>query len=101
MEELKKIAAASIAVLTVLERVGNIPGVSMIPYVKTGLDALSAVKAGLETGRDVMPFVEEIRETYEGKVPTPEDVQALRDKITALEAKLDAPLPPKEDGEED
>jgi len=49
----------------------------------------------------VLPYVTAIKDTFSGGVPTQAQLNDLDVKIMELEAMVDAPLPPKEDGEPD
>lgn len=88
--------------LSVISAAGNTPGVNMIPYVSTIAAAASAINAGLNAGMKVAPYIKAIADTYSGGgLPTEAQHTALKAKIAELEAKVDAPLPPKEVGEPD
>lgn len=80
---------------------GNTPGVNLIPYVSTVAAAAGALKAGINAAVNIAPYVAAITNTFSGGLPTPAELAALDAKIAELEALVAAPLPPKEDGEED
>lgn len=98
-----KILDTTSTVLGVLGTVANTPGVNMIPYVAVAGAAINALQAAVNAGRNVRPYIEAISSTFGdgSKVPTPEEIAALDDKIAELEAEVQAPLPPAEEGEED
>jgi hypothetical protein len=87
--------------LGVISAAGNTPGVNLIPYVSTVASAAAAIQTGLNAAVNVAPYVEAISDTFSGGLPSASQLSALDAKIAELEAKVDAPLPPKEDGEED
>lgn len=87
--------------LSVISAAGSTPGVNMIPYVTTIAAAATAINAGLNAAVNVAPYITAIRDTFSGGLPTEAQRKSLDDKIKELEAQLDAPLPPKEEGEPD
>lgn len=87
--------------LSVISAAGSTPGINLIPYVSTVAAAAGALNAALNAGVKIAPYVEAIKDTFAGGLPTEEKRTALDAKISELEAQLDAPLPPKEDGEPD
>lgn len=90
-------------VLTVMKTVANTPGVNMIPYVAVASSAISAMQAALSIGRNIKPYVDAVASTFGNgsKVPTEAEVAALDAKIAELEAEVQKPLPPAEEGEPD
>lgn len=90
-------------VLTVIKTVADTPGVNMLPYAAVASSAITALQAALAAGRNVAPYVEAITKTFGdgSKVPTPDEISALDDKIAELEAEAQTPLPPVEEGEPD
>jgi hypothetical protein len=90
-------------VLTVLKTVANTPGVNMIPYVAVASSAISAMQVAISVGRNIVPYVNAVKSTFgDGKrVPTEAEVAALDAKIAELEAEVQKPLPPAEEGEPD
>lgn len=87
--------------LSVVAAAGSIPGVNLIPYVGTITAAAGALQAGINAGKNVAPYVEAIQETFKGGLPSASKLSALDARIKELEARVDAPLPPKEEGEPD
>lgn len=87
--------------LGVISAAGNTPGINLIPYVSTVAVAAGAIKAGLNAAVNVAPYIEAITKTFSGGLPTEAEHAALRAKIAELEAAVDAPLPPREEGEEE
>jgi hypothetical protein len=85
--------------LGVVQSLADVPGVKLIPHVDTIASAASALQAGLQAGINVAPYVEAVVSTYNGALPTAEDRDALKRKIEELESLVDAPLPPREEGE--
>ena len=101
--DLNEVLTTVDGVLTVLKTVANIPGVNMIPYVAVASSAITALQAAVSAGRNIAPYVSAIAGTFGdgSKVPTLAEVAALDDKIVELEAEVQKPLPPAEEGEED
>jgi hypothetical protein len=87
--------------LGAISTAGNTPGVNLIPYVSTVAAAAGALKAGLNAAVNIAPYVAAITETFSGELPSASQLAALDAKIAELEVLVAAPLPPKEDGEED
>ena len=87
--------------LSVVRKVADIPGVSLIPYVSTISTAIGALQAAYAAGRNVQPYIDAIKNTFApgATAPTEADMAALDAKIASLETQVDAPLPPREDGE--
>ena len=96
-----KILTTTSNVLDVLQMIATTPGVNMIPYVSVAAGAITALNAAVKAGRDAKPYLDAIVGTFGegGKVPTEEEIKALDDKIAALEAEVQKPLPPVEEGE--
>lgn len=102
MADLQKILSALNSALGVVKTVTEMPGIDALPYVKTVASAIRAIQAGVNAGANVMPFVEALAATFtQDKVPTPAELAALDAKIAELEAKVNAPLPEKEEDEPD
>lgn len=101
--DLNQVLTTVNGVLTVLKTVADTPGINMIPYVAVASTAITALQAALNAGRNIAPYVQAIAGTFGdgSKVPTEEEVQALDLKIAELEADIQAPLPPAEEGEPD
>lgn len=87
--------------LGVITKAEATPGINLIPYVSTVGVAAGAIQAGLNAAVNVAPYIEAVAKTFTGGLPTEAERAALDAKIAELEAKVDAPLPPKEDGEPD
>lgn len=85
--------------LGVIQTVASTPGISTLPYVNIVLSSVQALKAAETAGRNIAPYIEAIADTFTGGVPTQDQIDALDVKIKELDAVVDAPLPPKEDGE--
>lgn len=102
MTDLQALFGAINAGLTTIRNVAAMPGVNMLPYANTVSGGIAVLQLAIEAGQNILPYAIAFKETFEsgGEVPEAKLV-ALDDKIAELEAKLDAPLPPKEDGEED
>lgn len=87
--------------LAVISAAANTPGINLIPYVSTVAAAAGAMQTALNVGVNIAPYIEAIADTFSGKLPTEAQRIALGQKIAELEAKVDAPLPPKEADEPD
>lgn len=87
--------------LGMISSAASTPGINLIPYVNTVAVAASTLQAGLNAAVNVAPYIIAIKDTFSGTLPTEAELAALRVKIAELEAIVDAPLPPKEDGEPD
>jgi hypothetical protein len=98
---LNQVLDAVNAALSVIKTVANTPGVNIIPYAATISSAISAIQLAESVGKNIIPYVTAISDTFSGTVPTQADLDALDAKIADLEAQVQAPLPPKEDGEPD
>lgn len=85
--------------LSVVNKFGNLPLVNLIPYVSTITAAAGAVEAGINAGVRVAPYIEAIADTFKDGLPSDEQHRALDERIAELEARVQAPLPPREDGE--
>lgn len=87
--------------LGIIATAGSTPGINLIPYVSTVAAAAAAIQAGLGVAANITPYIVAIKNTFEGGLPSEAELAALDAKIAELEAALDAPLPPKEEGEEE
>ena len=101
--DLDKVLTTVDGVLTVLKAIADTPGVNILPYAAVASTAIGALKMAVSAGRDIAPYIEAIGGTFGdgSKVPTVEEVQALDEKIAELEAEVQEPLPPAEEGEPD
>ena len=101
--DLEKVVNTVDGVLTVLKTIADTPGVNLLPYAAVASSAIGALKLAISAGRDIAPYVEAIGSTFgDGStVPSEAEVAALDEKIIALEAAVQAPLPVPEEGEED
>jgi hypothetical protein len=87
--------------LNVIKTVANTPGVNVLPYAALVSSAVSAIQLGIGAGRNVLPYVEALKNTFSGGVPTQADMDALDAKIKELEAQVQAAPPPADEGEPD
>lgn len=102
MADLTQILEAVDSVMLKIKTVADVPGINLLPYVSTASSVISAVHMAYVAGKDITPYITAIQDTFSKPgLPSTEDVVALDAKIAALEAKVQAPLPPKEDGEPD
>lgn len=101
MADLKQILEAVNLALGVVKTVAETPGVNVLPYATTVSAAVTALQAAFTAGKNITPYIEAIKDTFGGGVPSEEKRAALDARIAELEAAADAPLPPKEEGEPD
>lgn len=100
MADLKTILAVIDNAALTIKGIADTPGINLVPYVSTLSSLIGTVHAVYATGQNVAPFIEAINTTFApGSTPSEADMAALDAKIVELEAKIDAPLPPKEEGE--
>lgn len=102
MADLTKILDAIDTAMGVIKNIADTPGVNLIPYVSTLSGVIGTVHAAYNAGKNITPYIQAISDTFSKPgVPTEADMAALDAKIADLEAQVQAPLPPKEDGEPD
>jgi len=102
MDEFLRLIEAVNTGLNVVKKVVDLPGVNALPYATTLSNAIAAVQTAAEAGMSVLPYIEAIKDTFSGDTPPTEaQLSELDAKIDELRAKLHAPLPPKEDGEDE
>lgn len=102
MADLKSVLEAIDNAMGVVKTIADTPGINLVPYVSTLSSVIGTVHAVYTAGKDITPFVQAISDTFtKPGAPTEADMAALDAKIAALEADVDSPLPPKEDGEPD
>lgn len=87
--------------LGVIKSLADTPGVNLLPYVSTVSSAISVAQLAIGQGKNIASLVTSLKDTFSGGIPTQEQLDALDARIAAARAKLQAPLPPKEEGEED
>lgn len=100
---LKDLLEAVDNAMVVVKQVADTPGINLIPYVSTVSSVIGATHAAYLAGKNIEPYVKALAGTFTGggAVPTEAELAALNARIAVLEAKIDAPLPPKEEGEPD
>ncbi len=102
MSSISDILEALDKAMSVVKTIADTPGVNLIPYVSTLSGVIGTVHMAYTAGKDIEPFIQALSDTFtKPGTPTPADMAALDAKIAELEAKIDAPMPPKEDGEDD
>lgn len=100
MTDLQALFSAINTGLNTIKNIAALPGVNMLPYANTIAGGISVLQLAFEAGQNIVPYVIAFKETFEGGGEVSQDkLDALDAKIAELEAKLDAPLPPQEDGE--
>ena len=99
--DLEKVLETIDRALGVVKTVADTPGVNLIPYVSTVSSAIGAVHVAYTAGKNITPYIKAISDTFaSSKPPTEDQLADLDAKIFALESAIDAPLPPKEEGED-
>jgi hypothetical protein len=83
----------------VIAKAGDIPGVNLIPYVGVVSSAAKAIQLGINAGVNVAPYIEAMATSFKDGLPSPEKLASLASKIKTLEARVYAPMPPREDDE--
>ena len=101
MADFKSLLAAVTTALGAISTAGNLPGVNLIPYVSTVANAAGLLQFAIEKGMNVADHIAALRDTFSNGLPSQDKLDALDARIEALRSKLHAPLPPKEDGEEE
>lgn len=97
--DIKELVATFNTVASTIKTLAETPGVNLIPYATTVSSAIGALQAAVNAGVNILPYVTAIKNTFDGTVPTQEQLDALDAEIAELEAQLNAPLPPRETGE--
>lgn len=100
MADIAQILDAVDSVMVKIKTIADIPGINVLPYVSTASSVIGAVHMAYTAGKDVTPYITAIQNTFsQPGAPSTDDLAALDAKIAALEAQVQAPLPPQEDGE--
>lgn len=99
--DIKGLLSAVGTALGVIKGVANTPGINLLPYVGTVSSVIDVAQIALKQGQNIADLVASLKDTFDGGLPTDEQVAALNADIAAARAKLHAPLPPREEGEED
>lgn len=101
MADLKSLLDAVTTALNVVQTAGNLPGVNLIPYVSTIASAAGVLQFAIEKGQNVAADITAFKDTFTNGLPSQDKLDALDARIDTLRTKLHAPLPAKEEGEED
>lgn len=102
MTDLTQVLDTIDTVMGRIKALADIPGVNLIPYVSTLSSVIGTVHMAYNAGKNITPYIQAISDTFtKPDLPTESDMATLDAKIAELEAKIDAPLPPKEEGEPD
>lgn len=100
MASISEILETMDKIMTGIKSVADTPGINLIPYVSTISGIIGTVHMAYEAGKNITPYVEAIKETFDKpEAPSEDELATLNAKIAALDAELNAPLPPKEEGE--
>jgi hypothetical protein len=87
--------------LGVIKSAADLPGVNLIPYVSTVSSVIGVAQIAISQGQNIANLVTDLKDTFSGGLPTDAQLAALDARIAAARTKLHAPLPEKEEGEED
>ena len=79
----------------------SIPGINLLPYVSTVNSAVDTIQFVMEKSQSVAGLVTDFTETFSNGLPSQDKLDALDAKIADLRAKVHAPLPAKEEGEDE
>jgi hypothetical protein len=102
MSDIKQFLETLDNAMGVVKTIADTPGINLVPYVSTLSGVIGTVHAVYSAGKDIAPFVQAVSDTFtKSEAPSEDDMTALDAKIADLEAAVDAPLPPAEDGEPD
>jgi hypothetical protein len=99
--DFKSLLTAVTTALGAISAAGNLPGVNLIPYVSTVASVAGLLQFALEKGINVASDIAALKDTFSNGLPSQDKIDALNARIAVLRAKLHAPLPPKEDGEDE
>lgn len=99
--DFKSLLDAFSNVANVIKTIADTPGVNLLPYATTVSSAVSAIQLGLKLGENVSTHITALKDTFADGVPSQDKLDALDAKIAALRAKIHAPMPAKEDGEDE
>lgn len=100
--DLKEVLGIVSTSLGVVQKIGQTPGVNLIPYVNVVSSAAGALHVLIDAGQEFAPLALKLKDTFKKDAPPPteEEIAALDADTQAELDKLRA-LPPKEDGEPD
>lgn len=101
MNGFKGLLDAVVTALGVVQTAGNLPGVNLIPYVSTIASAAGVLQFAIEKGKNIASDIAAFKDTFANGLPSQEKLDELDTRIEALRVKVHAPLPPKEEGEEE
>lgn len=87
--------------LGAIKTAGDVPGINLIPYVGTIGSIAGGLQFLIEKGQNVAENYQKFKDSFANGLPPKEVLDALDASIKVKRAKLHAPLPPKEAGEED
>jgi hypothetical protein len=99
--DITQILAALTVATGTIKSIAETPGVNLLPYASTVANAARVLELAAGAGQRVVDAAAALKATFEGHVPTQEELDALDVQIAELEAEVDAPLPPPEPGEKD
>lgn len=98
-DNLNAVVDAAENVLSVIQTVGNLPGVDLIPYVSTVTKFLGYAQKAIEVGKVVAPQVADFVDTFSNGLPPAEKLAALDARIAANHAAIQGFTPVAEEGE--
>lgn len=101
MTDFKSLLTAVTTALGAISAAGNLPGVNLIPYVSTVASVAGLLQFAIEKGVNVASDIAALKDTFSNGLPSQDKIDALDARIATLRTRLHAPLPPKEDGEDE
>jgi len=101
MATFTSVLSAISTALGAIKSATSIPGINLLPYVSTVNSAVDTIQFAMEKGKSVATFVADFTETFATGLPSEDKLAALDAKIADLRAKVHAPLPAKEEGEDE
>lgn len=101
MTDFKSIVDAAETALGVIEAVGNVPGIDLIPYVGTVTKFIGYAKKAIEFGKEIGPEVADFADAWTNGLPSEEKRAALEARITSNHAEIQGFTPVAEEGEDD
>jgi hypothetical protein len=99
--DIKNLLDAVGTALGTIKAATDLPVVNLIPYVSTVSSVIDVAQLALSQGKNIANLVTDLKDTFSGGLPTDAQLAALDARIATARAKLHAPLPEKEEGEED
>lgn len=98
--DLKEVLGIVSTSLGVINKLGNTPGVNLIPYVSTVASAAGALSMLIDAGKEFEPLATKLKDTFKPDAPLPTEAElAALDADTEAELTKLRTMPPREDDE--